>query len=60
MARPLPCHVWVRDGQSWVPGLLMAWLQRGGRWYGRTVVVTQGQPGVWEVDAVNIRPVGTR
>ena len=45
--RPLPAgvHVWVRTDAGEVAGLLAGWRrQEDGAWWGRVILVTDGQP----------------
>ena len=64
--RPLPCgqHLEVWDAaRGWVPGLLAAWERRwDGQWWGRVVVVADGEASELLIAARMLRPpeVGDR
>lgn len=72
MPVPLPCHVWLGEGDQARPGLLLAWRQtnkHGHRvWEGFVISCWVGAPahgdylGVTQawVDAATIRPVSER
>lgn len=54
-------HVWVRDGATEHPGLLLWWEQRGTAWWGRVAMVdADGDPALVDVLASLLRPVVDR
>ena len=58
--RPLPAgvHVWVRGGVAEVAGLLAGWRrQANGAWWGRVILVTDGQPSETLIRADLLRQV---
>lgn len=56
MPRPLPQHVWVRDGDLDQPGLLVSWQWQGAEWWGSVVLVVDGEPVLKLVRADLLRP----
>lgn len=50
-------HVWVRDGVTEQPGLLLWWEKRGTAWWGRVAMVDPGgDPALVDVMASLLRP----
>ena len=59
--RPLPAgiHVWVRTDAADVAGLLAGWRrQTDGAWWGRVILVTDGQPSETLIRADLLRKAG--
>lgn len=56
----VPRHVWVRQGQSWLPGLLVAWHRQGDGTWAAEVVLSSDGPAVYLVAASLLREAGQR
>lgn len=41
---PVGVHIWIRGGADEVPGLLCGWRHGSDGWWGRVIVVSDGQP----------------
>lgn len=52
----LPCHVWVRDGNTDYPGVLVRWENRGGTWWGLVAWAPDGEPVAALLRADWLRP----
>ena len=53
----LPCHVWVRGGGSWLPGVLVAWIRQDSGWAGQVRMDTpHGGPDGYLVPGGFLRP----
>ena len=56
----LPCHVWVLNSSSWLPGVLVEWVRlEDGSWGGSVMMVTTEGPGEWIVPSPFLRPANS-